>query len=46
MNKTLSNYTLMLCTTTIVKDANFSHKKKKMLAGLWENLLLFGTVQK
>lgn len=30
MNKTLSNYTLMLCTTTIVKDANFSHKKKKI----------------
>lgn len=50
MNKTLSNYTLMLRTTMIVKDANFSNKKrkykKKMLAGLWENLLLFGTVQK
>lgn len=31
MNKTLSNYTLMLRTTMTVKTANFSSKKKKIL---------------
>lgn len=41
----------MLRTTMTVKTANLSNNKnkkykKKMLAGFWENLLLFGTVQK